>query len=350
MTECNSNENKNLPIQSQTMKYKKRDIVKFLAEAKKNPEKLYVVVCTYQSASKIYTRVGARSISVFDESHVCAGARNKKAAEALRRCKSRVILTMTATPRTFLRGKSKVSVVSCDDVTVFGEELLYTPPDGGADRRYTLRDAINDGSIVNLLVYLLFMDYDRAMRYAKTKKVRKKLSALREIDEEIGFQDRVNVHGVPTTPRELTTALSILKLLRQEEISHVLIFYNHREDSKDMKDLLGKLSERSNTNLSVRCVDYKDRGKTREEIFDAYRMSDIGVIVSVNTIAEGVNLNETDAVVLVDMTSSSIRITQITGRSLRRHVYKLREKVRIKRKKKMYVHCSRIDSKYPMHS
>ena len=69
-------------------------------------------------------------------------------------------------------------------------------------------------------------------------------------------------------------------------------------------------------------------------------MSEMGVIVSVNTIAEGVNLNETDAAVLVDMTASAIRITQIAGRPLRRHVYKLRDKVRVEKKKKLYVHCS----------
>ena len=127
-------------------------------------------MCTYASSKMVNDRVGENSISIFDESHTCAGARDKKAAKTLEKCKSRVILTMTATPRTFKRSKTRTSVVSCDDVNVFGEEILYTPSDGSADRRYNLRDAIKDGSIVNLLVYLLYMDYDRALSDTKKRK------------------------------------------------------------------------------------------------------------------------------------------------------------------------------------
>ena len=84
-----------------------------------------------------------------------------------------MILTMTATPRCFERSKAgKVHVVSCNDVDLFGEEILYTPSDGSADRRYNLRDAIEDGSIVNLLVYLLYMDYDRALCDTKRKRAK----------------------------------------------------------------------------------------------------------------------------------------------------------------------------------
>ena len=171
-------------------------------------------------------------------------------------------------------------------------------------------------------------------------KHRKQLAVLQEIDNEVGFQDKVKVKDIDTTPRELATAIAILKLLRRGEIAHALFFYNSREDADDMGKLLHTLSQKKDTNLCVNYVDCEDKGKKREEKFDTYRMSEMGVIVSVNTIAEGVNLNETDAAVLVDMTASAIRITQIAGRPLRRHVYKLRDKVRVEKKKKLYVHCS----------
>ena len=70
--------------------------------------------------------------------------------------------------------------------------------------------------------------------------------------------------------------------------------------------------------------------KEREEIFASYRKSKKALILSVRTIAEGINLKVTDMTALVDRVHSTIQIVQIAGRSVRNYAYEFETPVTVK--------------------
>ena len=151
--------------------------------------------------------------------------------------------------------------------------------------------------------------------------------------------------------------------MRDGRVSHGLLYHNYCSNATDVQKFMKKLVElmvmvRSSvcvcvcvcvcvyamcmfiTQTQTQDIDIfvvigeEHDTKAREKIFSQYRNSNKALIVSVRTIAEGLNLKITDVTALVGQTNSSIRVIQVAGRAVRHYTYLFKKRVEVKGFKK----------------
>jgi superfamily II DNA or RNA helicase/transposase len=125
---------------------------------------------------------------------------------------------------------------------------------------------------------------------------------------------RFMIHNKPAT---VECYEHVEDLLQKYGRKKIVIFYNTRKDARNAwKHLRSKIAE---------CwyIDGNTRREAREQIFSDFEKSQIGIIVNVDVMTEGVSIPCVDCILLMDKRNSIRVLIQMLGRALRLHEGKL---------------------------
>ena len=195
-----------------------------------------------------------------DDEIAKGSARNGKIL--IRTNKSEFVLSLTATPKVFGGDKSgSENIVSCDDVKLFGEEILYQPKDGSEPRRYTWKDAIEDRVVVPVHVHIQY--WTRKKKREEEKSSEKDVLEILD-DENILLGDYV-VDG-----DEFAMISAAVKAISSERNSHSLFFHNKNIRTKRVKEFLVKYLKVKGLDIKVYRITGDTKRIKREEVFRQY--------------------------------------------------------------------------------
>eukprot|EP00938_MAST-03A_sp_MAST-3A-sp1_P000889 g889.t1 len=339
------------------MTLKTKDIDKYVKSARKNKNKMHVIISTYHSALKVLERTGKACMTCNDEAHVCSGKRTKPAARAILENRSEFIVSVTATMRKVsdnVDEKIKAQTISMTDVDVFGEEILLNPNGDGDPRRINADDAVKFGFNVPLQVEVFSMKsldcvskfLGRQIEFVKHGEVKEcdTRSDVESKDESNDSQESkrkekidddeivVRIKNCVVTMKEFTIVMGIVNAMRDNRVSHGLLYHNRCENALAVQLFILELVKLMNLEIDVLRIEAKKHDtKAREGIFRKYRSSKKSLILSVRTIVEGINLRMTDMTAIVDPIHSSVRIVQVAGRSARTFDYRFDVPVQVKK-------------------
>ena len=111
------------------------------------------------------------------------------------------------------------------------------------------------------------------------------------------------------------------------ENHHILVFCNSIENAEQVFGKIKAIFSNDSLNVYVDRIYGKDENTVRREAIANFSAAKFGVLVSVKTLTEGVDIPIANTVILADKKVSKIDIIQIFGRVLRTHPYKTMAKL-----------------------
>ena len=111
------------------------------------------------------------------------------------------------------------------------------------------------------------------------------------------------------------------------ENHHILVFCNSIENAEQVFGKIKAIFSNDSLNVYVDRIYGKDENTIRREAITNFSAAKFGVLVSVKTLTEGVDIPIANTVILADKKVSKIDIIQIFGRVLRTHPYKTMAKL-----------------------
>ena len=114
--------------------------------------------------------------------------------------------------------------------------------------------------------------------------------------------------------------------MKQKHVQRCLFFHNWVRNAERVARFVNNVIAVTNKidqdprnedfNVYLNTIQGKTKSNERETIFSDFKKSELGIITSCRTIAEGLDINSVDQSALVDLTPNSIRIVQTSGRAL----------------------------------
>lgn len=255
-----------------------------------------VVFATYQSSERVAEAQDRTSvwfdIAVFDEAHqIGPGTAFGRVVLDADRIRARKRLAATATPRVFHLGGKRGATERVDDWSLL-DDTVYGP----VAHEYGLRDAIDDGVLVDYNIHVIQIGQGDARRLIDDE-------ALEGITLD-PTDDRVRMAlGLAALVRakEKLGITRVIAYLRSKARAHEFASHAHRLSLHDVDVITGDMPMNERTPLLEKLAD------------------DGGVIANVRCLTEGVDIPRLDAVLFVDPRSAKVDVVQAVGRAIRRH-------------------------------
>jgi superfamily II DNA or RNA helicase len=242
-----------------------------------------IVLCTYQSSSLLKHQ--KFNLGIFDEAHKTVN--NEKFGLLLhdKKCVIKERIYFTATLK-YYKGKEE-TCVSMANEKIYGKEVF----------NYPFSKAKNDGYVLDFRIIAYIVPKD--MESIVTEKYIK--------------MDKLNVDS-----RVLISAIQLAQHIQKtDECKKILTYHNSIKNAVDYKKTLAYIFYRFGIKASIFMMSGKTSMAIRNRIFDKFERSNIGIICSARVLNEGIDLPCVDTVSFVDSRSSTIDVTQCTGRGMR---------------------------------
>lgn len=265
-----------------------------------NIEDKIITITTYQS-SYILKEVCEElrfkfDIGIYDEAHRTAGLRDKKISILLLNKKlSKKRLFMTATEKIYnykinkLSKNEKNKILSMDNENIYGK-IIYN---------YSTGQAIKDNQLVDYKILAPFITTDK-------------------YNEMLENNNYVEIEKTTYEIKLLALSLMIIEVIKDNNISHLLIFSNKNEKAKRLLEIIEQLLENEKINIFCKYLNGSDNMNKRKFQIKLFEKSEKGIISSSKIFGEGVNIPICDAVCFADNKSSTVDIIQYVGRCLRK--------------------------------
>lgn len=249
-----------------------------------------IVFQTYQSVEVLAEACQATRVvfdlGIMDEAHVTAGKEGKFFGKLLNDDCGVPIqkrLFMTATPRFFM---SNDAVASMDDKEIYGKVVV----------RFPIEEAIRQG-------YL--SDYKLLILWCEDKQIAKQLTEKKKYS----FKESV------AESREWGIVTALRKVIHKYKIKRVLSFHKSVQRAKNF----GKAYNDYDEFVEVFHINHTHKIKERWIMIQQMKAAAISLMTNAKALAQGFDMPELDAVLLVDLRNSATELIQIIGRALRRH-------------------------------
>jgi len=245
-----------------------------------------LVLCTYQSSTLLMNQ--NFDLGLFDEAHKTVN--NPKFGYLLSddNCTIEERIFFTATPR-YYKGKQD-KCVSMNNIEIYGDEVF----------NYTFKQAIEDGYI---------LDYN-IIGYVTIPKL-----------EDIVTEKYIKKDDLNANSNDVISAIQLAQHIKKEtnDKYHILTYHNTVNNATNFKKTLNYIFNEYKIDADIFVMSGKTKLSTREQIFDEFRESKIGIICSARVLNEGVDIPCVNTVMFVDPRKSTIDVTQCIGRGMRLH-------------------------------
>ena len=283
-----------------------------------------IIFCTYQSLDVLSLALRSAGdfsfdITIFDEAHRTAGAKNSKLFSLAlhdQYIKSKKRLFMTATERLLRPWIIKKAEEYNRTVFSMDDKLLYGP----VFDRLNFGEAINKGIISDYRIIVAGIKDKEIYNLVKSDKLL--------VNVEQGTKEFY------TYAQNVFRQVMLVKSMQEFPIRKVITFHNTIQNAQSfvggistqdlnlkqvMKKLWGSLKE---DDLFVAHINGSMGAGERKEILDAFKDSKYGIISNARCLTEGVDVPIIDSIYFVNPKSSLIDIVQACGRALRKPIGK----------------------------
>ena len=213
------------------------------------------------------------NLVVFDESHHSESDIKKSLIDKIDKNESR-ILYMTATEKTETSGYTS------------GENIA----------KYSIGDGIRNGFLSDYRVNIYKIHMDKSIDISKID--RESLKSYKYRSMIIGLLDKI----------------------LDWEMTKIVVYCKDQSSAKLFKTILDGMIKNVKTDLSIYIDLLISEGNTpnkRDAIQQKFLNADIGILINVRMLIEGIDIPQIDTIVFADNTDSKVNIIQAIGRSLR---------------------------------
>ena len=254
------------------------DIIKERLEAEN-----IVVFSTYQSSNLLKGQ--EFDIGLFDEAHKTVNSASFGYCLDDDNCIINKRLFFTATPR-YYKGKED-ACISMNNEDIYGKEVY----------NYTFKEAIADEYILDF----------QLVCYVTPPKL-----------ADLVTEKYIKMDGIDNDANSVVSAIQLAQHIQKYGNSkRILTYHNSIKKATDFKKTLNYVFDKFGLNADVFVMSGKTKLTAREEIFDEFKESSIGIICSSRVLNEGVDIPCVDTVMFVDPRKSTIDVTQCVGRGMR---------------------------------
>ncbi len=271
-------------------------IAKWLSD---NSKKKTIIFTTYQSGKTIAeaSKIANHSfdLGIMDEAHKTVGQQDKLFSHLLfeKNIKIRKRIFMTATERRY--AGSTDTVLSMDDVNVYGETFT----------QMSFKEAIDLKILSDYRIITLFISN------AEVKNLIQKNAFVMPLGKEWDNE---------TEARTLASLIALRKAMTEYPIHHAVTFHSSikkAEAFEQSQSLFNKAFPKY-ANVKSYHVSGKMATGERGKIVDEFAETEKGIITNAKCLTEGVDVPNIDCVLFVDPRKSTVDIVQAVGRVLRK--------------------------------
>lgn len=250
----------------------------------------FLLICTYQSCSKLYQVLEEQDIdiqfTVFDEAHHLAGKNHDNNKLKLLDLPGKKLFT-TATEKIII-----------GDLTTMDDPMF-----GTTIYRYTFGDGIRDGAIVDYNILTYFSTHDFSQH--------QKLVYDQDKHEKVNFRYKI-------------IAKFLISHFVEGTISKLLTFHKTIANAQLLAQYLREEANEQEVELPIFALDCNTSMRNRKRHIYHYIHSEMAIICNVNIFTEGTDIPCIDSVCFCDPMKSQIKIIQATSRCLRSYKDKKR--------------------------
>ena len=260
-----------------------------------------ILITTYQSSQLLIDICKELDfvfdIGIYDEAHRTVGTSDKKFTALLSNKRlSKKRLFMTATEKIYRYNQTDNLIKDkWEDIFSMDKEDVY----GKVIFNYSTLQAIKDGQLVDYNVVAPFMSTDK-------------------YDDLLKHNNYVHMADEAHEIKLLAIAIMIIKVLKENNVYHLLLFSNTNERAKQLLNVIDQLLIKEDMTIFTTHLNGTDNMTTRKYRVKLFTESCRGIISSARIFGEGVNIPTCDAVCFADNKSSTVDIIQYVGRCLRK--------------------------------
>ena len=266
---------------------------------KKNSKNKTIIFTTYQSGKTISEACKIANhefdLGIMDEAHKTVGQQDKLFSHLLfeKNIKIKKRIFMTATERRY--AGSSDTVLSMDDVNVYGETFA----------QMSFKEAIDLKILSDYRIITLFISN------AEVKNLIEKNAFVKPLGKEWDNE---------TEARTLASLIALRKAMTEYPIHHAVTFHSSIKKAEAFEQSQSVFSKAFPKYAKVKSYHVSGKMATGErgKIVDEFAEVEKGIITNAKCLTEGVDVPNIDCVLFADPRKSTVDIVQAVGRALRK--------------------------------